>query len=127
MAILSGLRSPSVGQCWVPPLLPFSFILHPSSWPKEPAANMLAPCTRDLGLRVLPLSYPTGLPLQPPGPSQQPGPLASRGRRDRMQAQGKASVSGWEGMEGEGPHTKASWAVTSERAGLPRIGSRIFH
>lgn len=44
-----------------------------------------------------------------------------------MQAQGKASVSGWEGMEGEGPHTKASWAVTSERAGLPRIGSRIFH
>lgn len=33
-----------------------------------------------------------------------------------MQAQGKALVSDWEGTEGEGPHTEASWAVTSERS-----------
>lgn len=69
---------------------------------------------------MAPLLGSPSSPVSPPGLSQQSGPLASRGRRDRMEGQGKAFVSDWEGMEGEGPHTKASWAVTSERGRAPQ-------
>lgn len=67
------------GPVLCPPFAPLSFILRPSSWPKGPAANMLAPCTRGLGLQVLLLSSPLGSPsspVSPPGLSLNNCPLS---------------------------------------------------